>query len=89
MIPRLMATGLIAAALAAGLVQAQPAPNAREACRSSALSLCADEVKSRDRAAIRACLIRNFAKTTPDCQAAMKAQAARESQKPTDPPPHP
>ncbi len=89
MSPRLISAGLIAAALFAGHVQAQPAPDTRQACRSSALTLCRDEVKAGDRSAIRACLIRNFDKTTPECQAAMKAQAARESQKPADAPPHP
>jgi hypothetical protein len=64
--------------LAAGAAGAQTAPpSARVACRSSAMSLCRDEVATRDRGAIRACLIKNFDKVTPDCQAAMKAAQAR------------
>ncbi len=89
----LIPAGLIVATLltsSQALAQPSPAPpTAREACRSSAFALCADEVKLRDRAAVRACLIRNFAKAAPECQAAMKAQAAKESQKPADAPPRP
>jgi hypothetical protein len=58
---------------AAGVATAQtPPPSPRKACRSSAMSLCRDEVKAGVRAGIRACLIRNFDKVTPECQAAMK-----------------
>jgi hypothetical protein len=39
---------------------------------------------------VRACLIRNFAKVTPDCQAAMKAAEAKMmAAKPDAPPPKP
>jgi hypothetical protein len=44
------------------------------------MSLCSAEALSHDRSALRACMIRNFDKLTPDCQAALKAaEAARES----------
>jgi hypothetical protein len=77
--------------LVAGAAGAQTAPpSAREACRSSALSLCRSEALARDRAAVRACLIRNFDKVAPECQAAMKAAQARGMDaKPDAPPPKP
>ena len=54
------------------------------------MSLCKDEAMSHDRAAVRACLIKNFDKVTPECQAAMKAMQARESEaKPDVTPPKP
>lgn len=63
---------------------AQTAPPAaqasvREACMSSIMSLCSTEAMSGDRPAVRACLIKNLDKTTPECQAAVKsaAQAAQ------------
>ena len=75
----------IAAAVEAG---AQPTPpSARQACRSSAMSLCRTEVRAGDRSSIKACLIRNFDQVTPDCQTAMKAMQAKmrtDEQKPTD-----
>jgi hypothetical protein len=60
----------------AAVAQTSP-PSPRVACRSSAMSLCHDEVKSGARTAIRACLIKNFDKVTPECQASMKAAQAR------------
>lgn len=53
------------------------APDPRKACRSSALQLCRHEAMSGDRAGVRACLIKNFDKVSPDCQTAMKAMAAK------------
>jgi hypothetical protein len=67
---------VLLAASAAGAQTAAPS-SPRQACRSSATSLCHDEVAARDRAAVRACLIKNFDKVTPECQAAMKAAQAR------------
>jgi hypothetical protein len=65
-------------------------PSPRVACRPSAMSLCAIEVKARDCAGVRACLIKNFDKVTPDCQAAMKAAKARgETPADSAPPPKP
>jgi hypothetical protein len=77
--------------LAAGAAGAQTAPlSPRVACRSSALSLCRDEAKAGDRAAIRACLIKNFDKLAPECQASMKAAQARGMDaKPDAAPPKP
>jgi hypothetical protein len=76
--------------LAAGAAaQTAPAPP-RVACRSSAQSLCPNEVKAGDRAGVRACLIKNFDKVAPECQAAMKAVQARGMEaKPDAPPPKP
>jgi hypothetical protein len=79
--------------LAAGAAGAQTAapPTPRQACRSSAESLCPVEVKARDRAGVRACLIKNFDKVAPECQAAMKAVQARggTDAKPDATPPKP
>jgi len=82
----------IVLSLAAGVAVAQTAPAPpRVACRTSAQSLCPNEVKARDRAGVRACLIKNFDKVTPECQAAMKAARARGDvdAKPDAPPPKP
>ena len=56
---------------------APPAAQAsvREACMSSIMSLCSAEAMSGDRPAVRACLIKNLDKTSPECQAAVKAAA--------------
>ena len=57
--------------------QAPPAVRAstREACMSSIMSLCSREARSGDRAATRACLIRNLDKTKPECKSAVQAAA--------------
>ncbi len=55
-----------------------PSTSTRQACRSSALSLCHAEAMSGDRVAVRACMIKNFDKATPECQAAMRAAQAKE-----------
>jgi len=82
------AAACMVAACAAGAQT--PPPTAKQACRSSAMALCPDEAKSGDRAAIRACLIKNYEKVTPECQAAMKAaQAQEQAAKPDAPPPKP
>jgi hypothetical protein len=84
------AASFAALALGASAAFAQaPAPSAREsACRASALSLCREPALAHDRVGVRACLIRNFDKVSPDCQAAMKAVQARESTgKPDEAPP--
>ena len=84
---------LALATLTASVALAQPAeaPSpARQACRSSAIELCRTEAFSGDRAAVRACLIKNFEKVSPDCQAAMKAMRAQiqaSGQKPAEAPP--
>ena len=75
---RLSTLVLALATLATGAAMAQDnAPNPRQACRSSAIELCRREAMSGDRPAVRACLIRNFDKVTPECQAAMKAMAEK------------
>ena len=64
--------------IAAGGVLAQAVPQSTSlVCRSSALSLCRNEALSGDRAGVKACLIRNFDKVSPECQAAMKAAQAK------------
>lgn len=79
---------LFLAASAAGAQTAPPPP--RVACKPSALSLCPSEAKAGDRAGVRACLIKNFDKVTPECQAAMKAARARGmGATPDAPPPKP
>ena len=81
-----LAAPAIVLLIAAGAAGAQTAPaSPRQACRSSATSLCRAEVESRDRAAIRACLIKNFDKVTPECQTAMKAAQARGEDAKPDP----
>jgi hypothetical protein len=88
LVPALSALVVVVGASAA-LAQAAPPP-ARQACRAAALSLCADQVSHNDRPGVRACLIRNFDKVTPECQAAMKAVQAREqAKKPQPAPPAP
>lgn len=48
-------------------------------------SLCATELSTFDRAKTRACLIANIKKTSPSCQAAVKArQDAVRAKKSTD-----
>jgi hypothetical protein len=66
-------------ALAGGALAQGAPPNPRVACRTSAISLCHPEVSARDMPGVRACLVRNFDKVTPDCQVAMKAQRDRET----------
>ena len=87
MTPRfLVAIASLSALGWAGLALAQtPAPppaappaaqaSVREACMSSIMSLCSAEAMSGDRPAVRACLIKNLDKTSPECQAAVKAAA--------------
>jgi hypothetical protein len=54
------------------------------------MSLCHDEAVARDRAGVRACLIKNFDKLTPECQASMKYAQAHGMDKPdAAPPPKP
>ena len=71
---------LAIAALSAGAAVAQTPPEApspaRQACRASAIELCRSEALSGDRTAVRVCLVKNFDKVSPDCQAAMKAMRA-------------
>ncbi len=72
----LSALALAAAVASPGLAQT-PAQSPREACRSSAISLCPTEAMSGDIPGVRACLMKNLAKATPECQAAVKAVQAK------------
>lgn len=50
----------------------------RAACKSSAQRLCAMQILAHDRPGVRACLLSNLDKVTPECLTAMKAlQAAK------------
>jgi hypothetical protein len=72
----------------AGGAAAQPAPSngVREACMTSMQTLCPTEVAAMDRPAIRACMMKNIDKATPECQAAVKAaRAAAQSAAPATP----
>ncbi len=64
---------LLALSTAVQVLAQTPPPSTRQACRSSAMTLCRTEALSGDRAAVRACMIKNFDKATAECQAAMKA----------------
>jgi len=69
-----MLFSMAAIASAADAALAQPAPaSPRQACMSSALSLCPAEAATRDRPAMRACLMKNWDKVAPDCRTAIKA----------------
>jgi hypothetical protein len=70
---------LLALSVASQVLAQTPPPSTstRQACRSSAMSLCRTEALSGDRAAVRACMIKNFDKATPECQIAMKAAQAK------------
>ena len=74
----ILSAGLALIVAASGVSAQTAPPSAREACRSSAISLCGTEIASQDRAAVRACLIKNFAKASPECQTAMKAMASAD-----------
>ncbi len=64
---------LTVGAVVAGVAQADSPPaTPREACRASAISLCPMQAAMRDRDAVRACLIKNLDKASPECQAAVK-----------------
>lgn len=87
----LAGAALVLTLAATTALRAQEAPlSPRVACRTSAMTLCRSEAKAGDRAGVRACLIRNFDKVTPECQAAMKAAKARgETANDSAPPPKP
>lgn len=80
-----MRVAIVLAALAAAWsTAAAAAPSdqavaaARAACRSSAQKLCALQIAMRDRPGVRACLVKNIDKVTPDCQASLKALQATQ-----------
>lgn len=74
---RLLATFALAATIASPALAQTPAQSPREACRSSAISLCPTEAMSGDMPGVRACLMKNIAKASPECQAAVKAAQAK------------
>ena len=70
---------------AAGAVSAQTFAQklaARDACMTSAQSLCPKEAAARDRDAVKACLVKNLDKVTPACATALKAVLAAQGAKP-------
>ena len=58
------------------LAQTAPPPTPRQACRSSAISLCPTEINAHDMQAVKLCLWKNLDKVTPDCRDAINAQRA-------------
>jgi hypothetical protein len=72
----ILAIATFSASVALAQTTEAPSP-ARQACRSSAMELCRTEALSGDRAAVRACLIKNFDKVSPECQTAMKAMRSQ------------
>jgi len=72
-------------AAAGGSVAQGAPPSARQACRPSAEALCRPEVSARNMAGVRACLVRNFDKVSPDCQAAMMAIRDKETSAKAEP----
>jgi hypothetical protein len=77
-------------AVASAAAAQSPPASPRVACKSSVDTLCHDEAAANDRAAVRACLVKNFDKATPECQAAMKAmQAKMQAKQPDAAPPKP
>jgi len=69
--------GLAVLAFAAlGSTAGAQTPSLREACMPSAKLLCAADVAAHNRDAVKACLLKNFDKVAPACQAAIKAAQA-------------
>ena len=56
-------------------------PSPRQACTASVMTLCPTEAAARDRDAVRACLIKNLSKASPECQEAVKAAQAKMAAK--------
>lgn len=74
---RTACSSLVLAALLATAAQAQTAPQSpRQACMTSARSLCPNEVAAMDRQAVKLCLWKNLDKATPECRDAVKAARA-------------
>lgn len=68
----------IAALLLAGAAQPALAQQSavRDACMADIRKFCSAQMAAMDRDAVRACLRTNIANTSPECQAAVKAQQA-------------
>lgn len=52
--------------------------NVREACMADIQKFCSSELATFSRDKVRACLIRNIQKASPDCKEAAKAQRDRQ-----------
>ena len=74
---RFVSSLALATMIASPVLAQTPAQSPREACRSSAISLCPTEAMSGDMPGVRACLMKNIAKASPECQAAVKAAQAK------------
>jgi hypothetical protein len=61
--------------LAASSALAQNAMGAANPCAADAKAMCATQLASGDRAAVRACLKDNAAKVSPECKARMQQAA--------------
>lgn len=85
LVAAITALGLSAFSLPA-LAQTAPPPSARQACRSSAISLCSTEINAHDIQAVKLCLWKNLDKVTPECRDAINAQRAAHA---ASPPPAP
>jgi hypothetical protein len=68
--------------LAAATVRAQT-PSPREACQASVLSLCPLEAATMNRKAAKVCLLKNLAKASPECRAAIEARKAQRRAPPS------
>ncbi len=77
----------LAAAAGPALAQTTAAPSPRQACMSSVMTLCPTEAAARDRDAVRACLLKNLSKASPECQDAVKAAQAKMAAKAAAQPP--
>ena len=83
--PRFAHMTIGATVLLATSAQVSAQASVREACMPDIRNLCAAELSSFDRAKVRACLITNIKKTSPACQAAVKArQDAMRAKQTTD-----
>ena len=73
---RLIAMTTLCLALSGGAALAEDAalasPAQQRICMPSAITLCPIEFAARDRPAVRACLLKNYDKVAPACQAVIK-----------------
>ncbi len=83
------AAALLLVSLGGPALAQENAPKARQACMSSAQSLCATEVAAHDHQAVKLCLFKNLDKVTPDCRDAINAAVAARQAAPGATPPKP
>ena len=77
---RRLAGAAVLAAMLSGWTPANAqtqAPSARDACRASVFSLCPWEAATMNRKAAKTCLMKNLARASPECQAAIAARKAQ------------